>query len=249
MGNWVKPPLGIQLNVGHPLARGLVGLWIMNEGGGSRVFDLSGNSNTGVITDAVWVGDGLDFAGGASTDVITLNKGVALHTTDVFSLVAIVTPSAIGTLLGILEGASGSVAWVIDTDGRHMMAKDGVAWITPVGGSALQAGETYMLAATYDIGQTTEAFYYVNGALDSYSAVSADFSDSTSRIGDYNGANFDGLISHIAMYDRVLSASEILQLYLKPYAMFKRVPIELWTAATSITAGGIVVLRRRRECA
>ena len=32
-----------------------VGLWLMNEGGGSRVNDLSGNGNTGTHTGATWV--------------------------------------------------------------------------------------------------------------------------------------------------------------------------------------------------
>src|SRR4030042_101428 len=35
MSIWTnKPPLGSQINWGHPLSRGLVGCWLMNEGGG-----------------------------------------------------------------------------------------------------------------------------------------------------------------------------------------------------------------------
>ena len=50
MSHWQKPPLGIRLNPGHPLARGLVGCWLMNEGGGNLVRDLSSNNNNGTIT-------------------------------------------------------------------------------------------------------------------------------------------------------------------------------------------------------
>jgi hypothetical protein len=42
----LKPIRGLQLNKSHPLARGLVGCWLLNEGTGHKVFDLSGNSNT-----------------------------------------------------------------------------------------------------------------------------------------------------------------------------------------------------------
>lgn len=41
---------------GHPLARGLVGCWLMNEGCGSSIFDSSGNAKTGTFIDNVaWV--------------------------------------------------------------------------------------------------------------------------------------------------------------------------------------------------
>lgn len=40
--NWrdKKPPLGSQLNRGHPLSQGLVGCWLMNEGSGRKIIDL-----------------------------------------------------------------------------------------------------------------------------------------------------------------------------------------------------------------
>jgi len=49
----LKPRLFIKPNLGHPLARGLVGYWLMNEGSGNKVFDLSGNGNTGTFTNSV----------------------------------------------------------------------------------------------------------------------------------------------------------------------------------------------------
>ena len=45
----LKPVLGSQLQLGHPLARGLAGCWLMNEGSGDKVSDLSGNDNTGTF--------------------------------------------------------------------------------------------------------------------------------------------------------------------------------------------------------
>src|SRR3990172_6713988 len=35
-----KPTLGSQINWGHPLAQGLVGCWLMNEGCGGKSYNL-----------------------------------------------------------------------------------------------------------------------------------------------------------------------------------------------------------------
>ncbi len=51
----LKPVLGSQLSLGSHLARGLVGCWLLNEGSGNKVFDLSGNGNTGTVSSGtVW---------------------------------------------------------------------------------------------------------------------------------------------------------------------------------------------------
>lgn len=45
-----KPMLGTPLNLAHPLAQGLVGCWLFNEGSGNKVYDLSGNNNHGTLS-------------------------------------------------------------------------------------------------------------------------------------------------------------------------------------------------------
>jgi len=50
---WVqKPELGSQINWGHPLSKGLVGCWLMNEGGGNKLKDLL--NSTASITNGTW---------------------------------------------------------------------------------------------------------------------------------------------------------------------------------------------------
>src|SRR4051812_47040710 len=41
----VKPPVGTQINWGHPLAKDLVGCWLFNEGGGASFINLANNSD------------------------------------------------------------------------------------------------------------------------------------------------------------------------------------------------------------
>jgi hypothetical protein len=49
--NMTKPPLGAKINFAHPLAKGIVGCWLLNEGMGDKVYDLSGNGNTGTLAN------------------------------------------------------------------------------------------------------------------------------------------------------------------------------------------------------
>jgi hypothetical protein len=68
-----KPPVGSQINFGHPLSKGLVGCWLMNEGGGPTANDLSGNKNKGILENATWCTDGIKLPSGASARVYNLN--------------------------------------------------------------------------------------------------------------------------------------------------------------------------------
>lgn len=48
-----KPLPGMQVRYDHPLMRGLVGWWLFNEGGGSRVNDYSVYNNAGTVANVV----------------------------------------------------------------------------------------------------------------------------------------------------------------------------------------------------
>jgi hypothetical protein len=50
-----KPPLGSQINWAHPLSRGLVGCWLMNEGGGLKTNNLVTNKKASLNNGANWV--------------------------------------------------------------------------------------------------------------------------------------------------------------------------------------------------
>ena len=55
----LKPRLFRKPNKGHRLSRGLVGYWLLNESSGNKVFDLSGNGNTGtLVANTHWVPGG-----------------------------------------------------------------------------------------------------------------------------------------------------------------------------------------------
>jgi len=60
----VKPPLGLLPRSDHPHRKGLVGQWIMNEGSGLFLNDMSGNGNAGTVVGAGWGIGGVDCTGG-----------------------------------------------------------------------------------------------------------------------------------------------------------------------------------------
>jgi hypothetical protein len=47
---YMKPMLGRQINHAHGLSD-FVGCWLMNEGAGDKVYDLSGNGKDGTLTN------------------------------------------------------------------------------------------------------------------------------------------------------------------------------------------------------
>ena len=78
MGLIQKPYVGARLNKNHPLSQGLIGCWMMNEGSGAKVIDLSGYENPGTISGANWTAGGLNFDESG-------NKYVSVADSDIFS--------------------------------------------------------------------------------------------------------------------------------------------------------------------
>lgn len=74
----LKPPLGAQLRRDHPLAAGLVGAWLFNEGSGNRVFDYSGNGNHGTLTNMDPATDWVPGPSGMAVDTDGVNDYVAV---------------------------------------------------------------------------------------------------------------------------------------------------------------------------
>jgi hypothetical protein len=237
-----KPPLGTPLNMGHPLSKGLVGCWLMNEGSGNKVYDLSGNNNVGNLVG------GAHFVSGKFGSALSLVGGAGNN-------------DRVNTLLelGSLTSASGMI-WCkpealefrylfSDYYTTRLYLRDGSRFrykhnaVTEVDSSAtITSGQWYCFAYSWNGAVATlyqNGVVVGSGACTGALAARADDDDAFSigTISKYGiaGENFEGIISHGMMYNRALSASEIAQLYRKPFCMFDPEPIELWAA--SIIAG------------
>ena len=228
----IKPYRGAQLNISHPLARGLVGCFLLNEGSGAKVSDSSGNRLSGAIVNALWQGgksgNALKFDG--SGDYVQIAKNALLN------------PASLTVVYS---------CFVSDITSRMGVVKPYTAWSAPyyeystyfTSGSALQvavaingsinsvAGGTLLVntwqqhALTWD---GTNLRGYIN---DRQVCVKSDVSGTMNYyntdlyLGQHpNNTSFDfsGLIEYCYIYNRALSAREIAWLYRTPFAMVER---------------------------
>lgn len=253
-----KPMLGLQVNWAHPITRNLKVALFFTEGSGRQVFDLSGNANTLTLNGSVsWVsgphGPAIDFAGGyllntSATGLPNTQGTIAIWAMqDVFDaddcfveisdgsandnrvVVYAGTPGA-GTLFGYIRGSSsGTNVWTLAN------------WH-----AGLTAGTYFHLVFTWNT-VTDDYKYYLNGKLltpsDTASAGNPTginqidvgvFNDESSQL-------LAGGVSSLMIYDRILNASEIAQLYRETFCMFE--PSWNWVlyGAISVPTGDIPI--------
>ncbi len=225
----LKPTRAIQLNKSHPLSRGIVGCWLMNEGGGGKIFDLSGNGNNGILYGNTHFvpgkfGNCLSFDG--SGDYVSISENTAFNfTTQGFSISIWVrgrTDGVAGVISRRQTEHVGNIGYAINVAG-------GVYRLYIDGDNYQQVGNTndnnwYHIVLTSD--GTTKRIYcnsIIAGSItavissSSYSLVLGRFSN------DLNDYYFNGEIDDVMIFNRALSATEVAQLYREPFCMFERV--------------------------
>ncbi len=247
----LKPPLGTQLQLGHRLADGLVGLWLFNEGAGTLVNDLSGNKHQGTLSGGAafararygWgYSAGLNNAG-----VCTIPNTLAL-TSDLSALSFVLwaknNKSAIGAtgterLIHCQDGGTDSytASWSQAENIEFGIFDAGLGDVTLTETDFLQDDLWHQWVFTYD-GQTMR-MYKDTVEASSTAAQTGNINDNGQDIkigGEGVNGSWDGLIDNVAIYNRALSVGERSELYRNPFAMLQQEPIELWTAATSVGA-------------
>ena len=221
-----KPPLGVPANKGHILCPSS-GLWLMSEGSGNTVADLSGNSKTGTFQNSpTWTagnyGPAIDFVSGDNDWISVPTISVPTNITVIASIRAssyvqdgslVGKKSANSNWLLFFEeiGAVGNLRW------RGGAIENTCS--VPVA-SYMTAGEPYIIAATQ---AGTAATLYINGNLvDAATLTAIGNSSDVVTIGRGDGTfySFNGLIDFVYIYNRALSPSEIQQLYREPFCMF-----------------------------
>jgi len=246
----VKPPLGSQIQLGHPLAQGLVVGWLFNEGNGVIVRDSSGNPNHGTITNAIWVaakhGSGLYFDGTGDDVQATL----PLIFTAANPISAVIMAKDLGTTVrGLLnvQGATGAANQVLCVYYDPANSRISVSHAQTSGScrysSAFTTSAWTHIAVTH-AGGNVHPDNYLNGVLSNGAASGtlSTFGNSVLQVGKGITAAYDGLsvIDHVFLYNRVLNANETKQLAADPFAMFHHRPLELWSAAARLAGTAYV---------
>ena len=231
----VKPLPGAQLDRTHPLAQGLVGCWLMNEGGGDRVYDYSGNDNHGTFVGGPTWAVGAD---GAAVHISANGQRIQTASSAVSRSLSVVMRVRYDG--GLLKGLYG-IGALSDAWGTLDIRVHNPSYIIAVGvsGTTVLAAGYYTIAFVGLAGQVARV--YINGMLDGEAAFGGFSTTAYPRhIGAYYGPNYEwnGLIGASAEYDRALTADEVAWLHAEPYCMFARPDRWLRVFDFGATVGG-----------
>ena len=235
-----KPPVGSQINWGHPLARGLVGCWLFNEGAGGKAHDLSGRGNHGALTNFAFpstptsgwnpgrTGIGLKFDG--VDDYVDCGNKPSLNITDAITIEAWVK-SPIGDNEAISSkgvcGGSADTAWLynIDANKKQAVWSSGGPWY--YSNTEVPANQWSHVVLVFTPNKWK---FYLNGESDgevSVSYSSLPVNAYPVLIGIQGGCNFyHGLIDEVRIYNRALSAAEIQKHYAEGLEKHKNLAIK-----------------------
>lgn len=232
MRRWIqKPPLGVKINWFHPLARGLVACWLMNEDGGNKIYDLSGNQNNGTL-----YGDTKKVPGKFGSCLSFDGVGDYIATTPVpfgndnsltFSAWIYLTGADfhVGTIVCKEGGYSGAADFRVYANYELYLVNSSITNIGHNNTSLLQ-NIWYHAVVTYD---GTNYAFYLNGIPDGSGVNVQDFTYKyIDAIGHFYSAyqEFNGKIDNVMIFNRALTASEVTKLYREPFAMFNN--NEVW---------------------
>lgn len=232
----MKPPMGARPIVGHPLAKGLVGCWLANEGSGSRAFDVSGYGNNAIFQgSAGWRSSQLGWAmdsQGSNNNANTAFDGTQY---DELSISAWVIPDLTTSTRYIVDNSPVSTGFglrLVGTELEFFCFSGGGAGLVDKA-DFFSAGQLSHIVAVHN----SKNIIYGDGVYldETNSAVGIDSSIERMQIGgDYIGAyGWDGAIVVVQVWNRSLSPGEIAWLYREPFAMFgDRLRLELLSTLT-----------------
>ena len=185
------------------------------SGSGNTAFDLSGLGNTSnLINGPTYLSSNLGtFVLDGTNDYINVNSLANILSKTAYTKIAYIYISNFTTVNNIISGGfSGEHAfWMFGTN--KLNAGHNGAWNTVVGATSLSLNTWYFAAVTYS--NSTGWKLYLNGREDGTSASATSFNGNQEIvIGAYSsGNNFTGRISNIQVYNRALTAQEVLQNY------------------------------------
>lgn len=197
--------------------RSLVALWRFEN----TALDASGNGRTGVVTGAVYaagrIGRNLDFAGGVTTDRVTVAHHASLNPTVGLTLAAWIYPLSSGpsTWARVLQKSVGAA--LATGYGWYLLTNKMTLDIHGIGGPLSNTAVTYNawqhIAVTVD--GSKNIIYYLNGLADGGGVMANGFGTITT-VGPLIIGNradliraWDGLIDEVGFWNRVLTPADI----------------------------------------
>lgn len=231
-----KPPLGTPINWSHPLSRGIVGCWLMNEGMGDKVNDLSGNKNTGTLVGMSHPATPTSgWNPGKFGKTLSFNVNNSNYVDLGFpNLLASINPYTVSIWAKSFSftnyqniyycggGAAGRYGIIIFSTGEWMAECRIGGTPSGVSGGILTLNTWNNFVITF--GGTTISVY-LNGILKNV-VTNATIETAANKIvigADFSGGGFryfNGMVDNFIIYNRVLTAKQILQLSTEPFCVF-----------------------------
>lgn len=245
-----KPSSGSQINWGHPLSQGLVGAWLMNEGRGKKYINLVNSKPATILGTVGW---GIRTKGYVFTHANTVNNGLKFEyipngNTTIFAIArrtsdTLTAPAEINVLSATKEGGS----------------RPGI--LLGMSNTWAAAGSKYKISA--ECQSTAPANTGLNLYVDGKQQVSWSSSDNQLTVNVFYSIAFTGVpgvnqynlhqlgCSHydtfntfagyveVAVYytwNRVLSPSEIQQLYVSPYQFIRPITRRVFFIPPTVSA-------------
>lgn len=249
MQSRIEPTISTGVNPAHPLARSLVGCWLLNEGAGRIVYDASGHHRHGSFSgNPVWstwpFGHAIEFDG--NDDWISMGDCLDLGTDDI-SVLAIVKYSAtnqpdewggnrIGAIAGKghLDGAGKGYGLAISTGNQiHWQIRNQANSVSAISDTALNDDRWHLVIGVCDRDDSAGVRLYVDGVLQTITADATALNGLAlngsrafaigSRQDEATGSwfwDFAGSIAMVCVWTRVLADAEIHGLQQNPFGMF-----------------------------
>ena len=230
MSNIRKPLLGELLDYGNPFTKGLVGLWLMNEGTGNTVQDLSGNSSLGTFTTEGgakpnWTsgetGPAINFSGTSKDRIVCTNT---VPITGSFTCIAKFKLNAYVNNAALVDASyANQFLFRFSAANQLQCYVAGLNNIMVSTKNDFHTDLTWHTAALVHDEVANTKTVYVDGVFDK-TAASNDTPTgvTTYDIGAYADSDeMNGLIEYVYIYNHALSASEIQQLYREPFCMVR----------------------------
>ena len=218
-----RPLPGARLNMAHPLTRGLVGCWLLNETGGIRAMDLSPYGNhgrlVGFASPVRRPFNGLPFDG--VDDYVDVGNGASLNVTGPFSIELWVKFTAYLNG-GIIDKNYSSDGWMLWSQSDPLVA----LYVNNAHQVEMTSPALSVWSHTAAVMDSVSSRIYLGGVLKNTGTSTFPTGNSSDAVvigKDFNLGRFSNVVLGIVrVYNRALNAQEIKELYMNPYGMILR---------------------------
>jgi len=225
-----KPELGARVLTGHPLAQGLAGAYLLNEGAGVRVGDAMGLDGELTNSGLVWQAsvNGVGLYGNATGKYA--NRTSVPYSDAVSFIARFKYANTLGAIAAHHTTDGVKSNWFLFYDNGAARLKVDVPWgatpVTSTGG--ITSGESYTVGfSRWGAAGAWNYTLYINGILDTTVAAHATdpaTSAQTLALNNLSPGNltFAGIgdIAWAFHWNRALRGDEHAAMHVAPYAMF-----------------------------